>query len=50
MLEELVVEYPNKVLASVKLWQFYRTRGQLVSSKRPSEREEFFEQAFRIVE
>jgi len=45
-----VVEYPNKILASVKLWQFYRTRGQLISEDRPEEKEEFFEQAFRIVE
>ena len=55
-LDELIAEHPGRILASVKLWQFYRTQGCINSKRenlndsRNEEMLENYDQAHQIAE
>lgn len=45
VLEELVVDKPHRILASIKLWQFYRSQGSRLDAEEGS-----FDEAQQIAE
>jgi hypothetical protein len=51
-----VADYPTRILASVKLWQFYRTQGSInsvgenIMDPKNEELRENYDQALQIAE
>lgn len=50
LLEDLVNDFPDRVLAGIKLWQFYRVQGGICSPKKKEDVEENFDSAFKVAD
>jgi len=48
MLDELAVSHPDRILASIKLWQFFRSQKEFGAET--EYKEECLEQALRVAE